>query len=188
MNGTIRKSYEASTGNVSITINGDSHIDNDSFRISFLTVTTKDKAIPFDGRWHFIVNSGHVQINSIVALLPGSSFTIKPSASVSVEKSGGLIIFDPDFYEDYLDYGKDTEVSNYYRIPPTIGYDKSNEATFTNDGNLIVKGRIGGSVQGSGVKTIESTATQNIKYGFVVNEVGSNKKVVDQRLLEYHQQ
>jgi hypothetical protein len=186
--GSIKKSFDPNNGQIKIALDGNVQINNGSINIWIFTADTNNKPIPFDGRWHFIVNSGHVQINSIVALLPGSSFTIKPSASVSVEKSGGLIIFDPDFYEDYLDYGKDTEVSNYYRIPPTIGYDKSNEATFTNDGNLIVKGRIGGSVQGSGVKTIESTATQNIKYGFVVNEVGSNKKVVDHRLLEYHQQ
>lgn len=186
--GSIKKSFNPNNGQINIALDGNVQINNGSINIWFFTADTNNKPIPFDGRWHFIVNSGNVKINSIVALLPGSSFTIEPSASVSVEKSGGLIIFDPDFYEDYLNYGKPAEMSTYYRNPPAIDYNKSDGASFTNGGNLVVKGRIGGLVQGSGTKMIEPTATKNIEYGFVVNEVGGNNKVVDRRLLEYHQQ
>lgn len=186
LNGTIRKSYEASTGNVSITINGDSHIDNDSFRISFLTVTTKDKAIPFDGRWHFVVKRGNVQINSIVALLPGSSFEIQPTTSVTVAKNGGLIIFDEDFYRDYIAY-PNTGGKAYYRNAPTFGYEKTDKAVFINDGTLTVNGNIGGTVQGTGNTTFGSGGVKGTECRFVTKDNQGNV-VIDTSVLKYRKQ
>jgi len=187
LNGTIRKSYEASTGNVSITIKGDTHINNGSLTILIVPFTTKNKAIPFDGRWHFVVDSGNLQINSIVALLPGSSFEIQPTASVTVAKNGGLIIFDEDFYRDYIAY-PNTGGKAYYRNAPTFGYEKTDEAVFINDGTLTVNGNIGGTVQGTGSTTFGSDGVKEIECRFVTKDNQGNVVTDNTKVLTYHEQ
>ena len=165
-------------------IAGNGSLNNGRLEIDTISTSTAGRAMPFDGRWHFVVKSGHVQINSIVALLPGSSFTIQPNASVTVAQDGGLIIFDEDFYTDYIEY-PNTGGEDYYRNTTTFGYKEEDRAVFTNNGTLTVNGNIGGWVQGIGNTKLVPDEPKNIEYTFVTKDAQGNAVTVPTPLA-YH--
>ena len=180
MSGSVTKTFDTSSGKVTITLDGKGSINNGGVKVGTSTATTNGKAIPFDGTWHFVVkDDSEIDIHSMLALLPGSSLTIEDGAKVTVKNAGQLTVFNPYEYieNDYDKYPskifsgnplvKTDYAERYYRKEPTLIYDNDTPARVYNDGLLSINGSIAGKVGGSGTVDISTSASQSYKFWYV---------------------
>ena len=168
--GSVTKSFDASSCRVTITLDGMGSINDGGIKVRTLTATTKGKAIPFDGTWHFVVkNNSEIDIHSMLALLPGSSLTIENTANVVVQSTGQLTIFNPYAYiENAHDKYPQTGVLKYNRDAPySLPIGSGTPAHVYNNGHLRINGSIAGTVGGNGTIDISSSATKSYAFWYV---------------------
>ena len=149
-NGTVVKTFNTENGQNTFTIHGNGTIDNSSVKMGSLSASTKGRAIPFDGTWHFVISNGtSLTIGASVAFLPGSSFSIESNARVTVKSSNTFTIFKWAYKDDYNNY-PNAGITDYYRHQVELEYSAESEAYVINEGTLIIeKGAgIAGKVEG----------------------------------------
>jgi len=153
-NGILQKDYNPSSGLVTLqfTEGSKASLNHTSVNIGSLSADTEGKAIPFDGTWKFVVEDGStLDINTKIALLPGSELLIKNGGTVNVTKGGELTVFNPYTYQDnYYNSYPNNATAQYHRQEPDFADRFKNSAKLINEGLLKVVGGITGKVQGNG--------------------------------------
>ena len=196
-NGTVQKSFDRDSGHVTFTFNGNGSINNGSVQVGSISASTTGRAIPFDGTWHFVVSTAStLTIDAKVALLPGSSLTVKSGAAVVVKEGTGeekgrneLTIFSDRSYQDgYNGYPNDT-VKNYYRKTPDLSYSSTSKAEVRNFGTITIEKNSGiaGHVTNSGVGCISLHADAKRSYGFYIVEGSANTANAKKITVTYHE-
>ncbi len=159
--GTLRKTFDPSNGHVTLTIDGNGSLSNSSVKVGSMSASTAGRAIPFDGTWHFVIASGKtVTVDAKIALLPGSSLTIRSGAVLKIrentESRNELTIFSDVPYRDGYNSYPNKTFTDYYRAAPIQPlHTADSKAEVLNLGGIIVEknsgiaGRITNSDNGS---------------------------------------
>ncbi len=200
-NGIVQKSFDKDSAHVTFRFNGDGSINNGSVQVGSISASTKGRAIPFDGTWHFIVSTGStLTIDAKVALLPGSSLTVDSGATVVVKEwTGGdrgrneLTIFNAEnipYPEDYNDYPNAT-IKSYYRNPPDLGYSANSGAEVRNSGTIEIEKNSGiaGQITNVDVGSVNfpSEGKAVTKYDYYFVSGSADKAAAYTVPVEYHE-
>lgn len=179
--GKIEKSFDDSTGKVTLDFNGDIKINDlvmegnlEDYGISG-SLSTKDKEMPFPGNFRLNVKSGTLTLDAGIKLLPGAELNVEGNAKFTITENGRLMIYDAKEYTQSRGYPM--KYKDYYRIEPEYAHNLDTPAVFVLNGELIVNGGIAGKINTESTGTIEisSSASTELK----INHVESDGEVVE---------
>ena len=139
--GNVVKSYDGSTDRLMVEANGD-------MSLSPITVSLKDQKIdssqfelPINSNITVKINSGDVEINQDIALLPGAEIVIEKGATCSLENGTNVYVYDADQWGGYCGSGNATF------IPATYAYSRTYDRTEADlvDAAILVNGTLDAS-------------------------------------------
>lgn len=128
--GALTKRYDGATDRLIIDVNGNFTLSSMNLSLAGINVNTGNYVLPIANNMTINVSSGIVTVNSNVALIPGSQFSVAKGANVSISSSASVFVYDSDEWGDYAGG------SGVKMIP--VGYSTVNGTTAKrNDADLV---------------------------------------------------
>ncbi len=150
---------------IDININGDYNFESFLIDLEYagrsVTIDSSDYFIPFSNFFHLNINSGNININEKVQLLPGSSVVVGKDATVN-------------FNNEFIVLESAINPNNSSQS--IVAYDSNNKnvaAKFINNGTVIINSAFGGKIEASSDGNAGSKIIVNNDSAVTVKEVVS---------------
>ncbi|MBG0763008.1 Ig-like domain-containing protein, partial [Acholeplasma laidlawii] len=199
LSGKVTKYFSESSGTIELELNNaEVSFNNIEVPIKYVNIitvninmSTKDKYLPLPGNFSVkVLNNSNMVVNSVIALLPGSSIYVDNSSIVTLGKNGAVFTTLEGDYQynnsaGHYGYGSsNSTLKSTYRLEPNIMYGPNDSSQVIVNGTIIVQGKISGTFRtNENAKVIlMPSSTNQITIKELISITGSGLSVSAQKI------